>query len=134
MPDDRSSSRLLLSKSRTSPDAKSAVNPTLKGLGILHLRKQGRRQTFHHYGNRPYQQSAVGAHRNHLKSLLHPHSPVFNARGHDPAGQPSRANAILDTQNFLCDTWTLPFTRKASRSRKIRRAEEKPIQIGHLEN
>src|SRR5213592_3820480 len=40
-------------------------------------------EAFHHFRNRPDQQTTVGSQSDHLKSLLEPESSVVRIRGHD---------------------------------------------------
>src|SRR5687768_3123033 len=98
MPAFRSSSRLASSNSRTSPDAKSAVNPTLNGLDILHLRSWSDAKSIHHAADRAHQQPAIATDCDHLKTLFQSHSSVLSTCRHHPTGKPSRADAVLDTQ------------------------------------
>src|SRR6476646_10719770 len=134
MPALRSSSRLALSNSRTSPDAKSAVNPTLNGLDILHLRNGGGTKSIHHPANRACQQPAIGADTDHLKPLLQSHSSVLSTCRHHSAGKPGGADTVFHTQNFFGHSRTFPLTRIAGRGRKICRSEEQYVHIRHLEN
>src|SRR4030095_6312738 len=122
MPVFRSASRLALSNSRTSPDAKSAVNPTLNGLDILHLRNGGGTKSFHHPANRACQQPAIGADPDHLKPLLQSHSSVLSTCRHHSAGTPGGADAVFDTQNFFAHSRTFPLTRISGRRGEVCRS------------
>src|SRR5687767_14475955 len=109
MPTFRRSSRLASSNSRTSPDAKSAVKPTLNGLGILHLGSRNHAKAIQHPANRAQQQTAIAADRQQLKTLFQSHSPVFGTRRHYSAGHPGPADPVFDTQNLLSNARAFPL-------------------------
>src|SRR5262245_40659532 len=124
MPAFRSSSSRPLSNNRTSPEAKSAVNPTRNSLDIVHLSGRGCTERFGHCTNRTHQQATVGAYADHFKTLFHSHSSVLSAGRHDPARESRRANPFLYSQNLFSNSRSFPLTGITGRCRKISRAEK----------
>src|SRR5438876_11991177 len=53
---------------------------------VPHVRIRFSPEAFHHFRNRPDQQTTVGSQSDHLKSLLEPESSVVRIRGHDSTG------------------------------------------------